>query len=127
MYATAFVMDTVPEVALCNASILLYPIPALLRLCRIELSNGEFHVWHEACTPGVEKAVAAPEGKIAAILRALDFPVPSCKILLEKRYAGILDEKRTLFRKIGSKGPSKSTDRHISEDVPGGVAPVSSP
>ena len=126
VYPTAFAMDNVLEVALCNANILLHPIPTLLSLSRIEFSNGEFYVYNEAYTPSVEKAIAALDKEIASILRALDFPAPSCKVLFEKRYEGTWDEKRTWFRKIGSKGPFKSTDRYISEDVPGGVVLVAS-
>ena len=48
VYPGSFGMDNVLEVALCNANILLHPLPTLLSLSRIEFSKGEFYVYNEA-------------------------------------------------------------------------------
>ena len=91
------------EVALCNANILLHPLPTLLSLSRIEFSKGEFYVYNEAYTPSVERAIEALDDEIRAILRKVGFPAPSCKALFEKRYGGPWDEMRAWFRRIGSR------------------------
>lgn len=126
VYPGSFGMDNVLEVALCNANILLHPLPTLLSLSRIEFSKGEFYVYNEAYTPSVERAIEALDDEIRAILRKVGFPAPSCKALFEKRYGGPWDEMRAWFRSIGSKGPSGAKARYITEDVPGGVVLVSS-
>ncbi len=117
-YPGSFGMDNVLEVALCNANILLHPLPTLLSLSRIEFSKGEFYVYNEAYTPSVERAIEALDDGIRAILRKVGFPAPSCKALFEKRYGGPWDEMRAWFRSIGSKGPSGAKARYITEDVP---------
>lgn len=88
VYPGSFGMDNVLEVALCNANILLHPLPTLLSLSRIEFSKGEFYVYNEAYTPSVERAIEALDDEIRAILRKVGFPAPSCKALFEKRYGG---------------------------------------
>ncbi len=125
-YPDSFAMDNVLEVALCNANILLHPIPTLMSLSRIEYAQGEYYVYREAYTPSVEKLIAGLDAEIAAILRKLDFPAPSCKAMFEKRYGGKWDDMRTWFKDIGSKGPFSSTDRYISEDVPAGITLIAS-
>ena len=92
VYPGSFGMDNVLEVALCNANILLHPLPTLLSLSRIEFSKGELHVYNEAYTPSVERAIEALDDEIRAILRKVGFPAPSCKALFEKRYGGPWDE-----------------------------------
>ncbi len=125
-YPTSFAMDNVLEVALCNANILLHPIPTLMSLSRIEYSQEDYYVYREAYTPSVEKLIAALDGEIAAILRKLEFSAPSCKAMFEKRYGGKWDDMRTWFKDIGSKGPFGATDRYIAEDVPAGISLVAS-
>ena len=127
IYPLSFKMDNALEVGICNANIILHPIPTLLSISRIEFSKGNFYIYNEAYTPSVEKVIDAVDGEIAEVLKGLGFSSKSSKAIFEKRYETTWAKKREEFRKlVGSKGPFDAKSRYITEDVPIGMVLIAS-
>lgn len=126
IYPSSFKMDNALEVGICNANIILHPIPTLLSISRIEFSKGDFYIYNEAYTPSVEKVIDAVNEEIAKILKGLGFSTKSSKAMFEKRYEKKWTEKREELRNLGSKGPFDAKSRYITEDVPIGMVLIAS-
>lgn len=120
-------LDSVVEAALHNPNMIVHTVGAVMSIPRIEYTNGEYCMYHEAFTPSVWRMLEALDHEKMQILKYLGLePVPyveACK------FRNSLDEEKDakeVFFDYASmperaKGPVCVKSRYITEDVPQGL------
>lgn len=123
-------LDSVVEAALHNPNLIVHTVGSVMSIPRIEYSNGEFCMYHEAYTrsnPCTWRILDALDIEKMNILDKLGFAripyVEACK------YRNSLDDNmdaKEVFLDYAemptrAKGPTKVDSRYISEDVPQGL------
>lgn len=125
---TPFVyLRSVAEAALHNPNMIVHTVGAIMTIPRIEGTNGEYCMYHEAFTPSVWNLLEALDGEKMRVLEQLGCEgvpyVEACK------YRNSLDEQRdakAVFFAYAAmperaKGPLSVRSRYITEDVPQGL------
>lgn len=125
---TPFVyLKSVAEAALHNPNMIVHTVGAIMTIPRIEGTNGEYCMYHEAFTPSVWNLLEALDGEKMRVLERLGCEgvpyVEACKFrnsLDEQR-----DAKAVFFAYAAmperAKGPLSVRSRYITEDVPQGL------
>lgn len=123
-------LDSVIEAALHNPNLVLHTVGSVMSIPRIEKSQGDFCMYHEAYTrdnPSTWQILEALDAEKMDILERLGFErlryVDACK------FRNSLDDgkdSKEVFLNYASmetraKGPTKVDSRYISEDVPQGL------
>lgn len=125
---TPFVyLRSVAEAALHNPNMIVHTVGAIMTIPRIEGTNGDYCMYHEAFTPSVWNLLEALDGEKMRVLERLGCEgvpyVEACK------YRNSLDEQRdakAVFFAYAAmperaKGPLSVRSRYITEDVPQGL------
>lgn len=125
---TPFVyLKSVAEAALHNPNMIVHTVGAIMTIPRIEGTNGEYCMYHEAFTPSVWNLLEALDGEKMRVLERLGCEgvpyVEACK------FRNSLDEqsdaKAVFFAYAAmperAKGPLSVRSRYITEDVPQGL------
>lgn len=125
---TPFVyLDSVIEAALHNPNLIVHTVGAIMSIPRIEVTKGDYCMYHEVFTPSVWRILEALDQEKMNILKHLGLtPLPyteACKFrnsLEEQR-----DGKEVFFEYASmperAKGPKTVDSRYITEDVPQGL------
>lgn len=123
-------LDSVVEAALHNPNLVVHTVGSVMSIPRIEKSQGDFCLYHEAYTrnnPATWRILEAMDAEKMNVLEKLGFSrlsyVEACK------YRNSLDdnmEAKEVFLNYAemdtrAKGPTKVDSRYISEDVPQGL------
>lgn len=123
-------LDSVVEAALHNPNLIVHTVGSVMSIPRIEKSQGDFCMYHEAYTrdnPATWMILEALDNEKMNVLEAMGFKrlsyVEACK------YRNSLDENmdaKEVFLNYAemptrAKGPTKVDSRYISEDVPQGL------
>lgn len=123
-------LDSVVEAALHNPNLIVHTVGSVMSIPRIEKSEGDFCMYHEAYTRNnvaTWSILEALDSEKMNVLEALGFArlnyVNACK------YRNSLDESidaKEVFlayaeMETRAKGPTKVDSRYISEDVPQGL------
>ena len=125
---TPFVyLRSVAEAALHNPNMIVHTVGAIMTIPRIEGTNGDYCMYHEAFTPSVWNLLESLDGEKMRVLERLGCEavpyVEACK------YRNSLDEqcdaKAVFFAYAAmperAKGPLSVRSRYITEDVPQGL------
>lgn len=125
---TPFVyLKSVAEAALHNPNMIVHTVGAIMTIPRIEGTNGDYCMYHEAFTPSVWNLLEALDGEKMRVLERLGCEgvpyVEACK------FRNSLDEqsdaKAVFFAYAAmperAKGPLSVRSRYIMEDVPQGL------
>jgi len=125
---TPFVyLRSVAEAALHNPNMIVHTVGAIMTIPRIEGTNGDYCMYHEAFTPSVWNLLEALDGEKMRVLERLGCEgvpyVEACK------FRNSLDEqsdaKAVFFAYAAmperAKGPLSVRSRYIMEDVPQGL------
>ena len=125
---TPFVyLKSVAEAALHNPNMIVHTVGAIMTIPRIEGTNGDYCMYHEAFTPSVWNLLEALDGEKMRVLERLGCEgvpyVEACK------FRNSLDEqsdaKAVFFAYAAmperAKGPLSVRSRYITEDVPQGL------
>jgi len=126
LYPESFLMTNALEVAICNPNIILHPAATMLSMSRIEHTGGDFGLYQEGFSPSVMKVLDALDRECLCVQKGLGLPGSSFRGLFERRYHRGFDEQFSTMRKLGSRGPFDVKTRYITEDVPVGMALISS-
>lgn len=125
---TPFVyLDSVAEAALHNPNMIVHTVGAIMSIPRIEVTNGDYCMYHEVFTPSVWNLLESLDQEKMNLLEHLSLNpvsyVEACK------FRNSLDEERDgkeVFFDYASmperaKGPKSVDSRYITEDVPEGL------
>ncbi len=125
---TPFVyLDSVIEAALHNPNMIVHTVGAVMSIPRIEYTNGDYCMYHEAFTPSVWRILEKLDGEKMEILEHLGLnPVPYVE---ECKFRNSLDETRDAKEVFfdyarmpeRAKGPVSVKSRYITEDVSQGL------
>lgn len=142
LYPTIVPTANVLEAALNNPNPIVHPAATLLSVTRMEYSGGEFYLYREGMTPAVARVLEALERERLAVLERLGLRHHHCSGLdargrnlgdtLEECRDSILSTSMDAAFGAGSieagirmKGPASMQDRYVTEDVPYGLALLS--
>ena len=107
------------EVALCNANVVLHPLPMLLNLGAIERRRGQFALMAEGMTSGVLRVVDAHDEERMRLLTAVGAdPVPVDALFEELG----LDPQEYRESRPAPKFFDQIEERFLTEDIPCGTA-----
>lgn len=143
VYAAVTPVANVLEAAINNPNPIVHPAATLLSVTRIEYSDGEFYLYREGMTPAVARVYEALERERLALLDRLGLKLYHYAGLDARGYnlGETVQECHTRILntsmdaafgadsiEVGCrmKGPSSIKDRYVTEDVPYGLALLSS-
>jgi len=141
-YPTMLPAKDVLEAAINNPNPVAHPVATLLNAARIEHSRGEFYLYAEGMTPSVARTYESLNEERLSICKGMEYKLYHWNDLDFKDYnLGETEEecryrilntsmdaafgKDGIYAGIKMKGPEHLKDRYVTEDVPYGMALLS--
>ena len=125
---TPFVyLKSVAEAALHNPNMIVHTVGAIMTIPRIEGTNGDYCMYHEAFTPSVWNLLEALDGEKMRVLERLGCEgVPYVEACKFRNSLGEQSDAKAVFFAYAAmperaKGPLSVRSRYITEDVPQGL------